>query len=202
MSDPELKIRATEAFEKLTRRIGRAQGILLNQLEGSVAENYRHFTAENDIKCPIAQTMKTAYQRINVMRMDERPKERKGIYKGQCAELITTLTTINNGKPSLVDAISTQVKTRQTAKWQAIQQDFIIAVLSHFAQALAGLRDNGSHMSGKQKRVRELLGLQFVQFSHTLKEVKGMFPDSEMQRATKKARTVKVKQEANMLSGS
>ncbi|KAJ4337685.1 hypothetical protein N0V95_008266 [Ascochyta clinopodiicola] len=204
-SDPELKLRVSEALQKLSRRIGLARDTLVNQLESSVDENYRHFTTEDDVKCPIAQEMKTAYQRINCIRMVERPKHRRGIYRQQRTELIRTLTKNNGSKASLVDAISVQIKTRQCKHWQVINQEFITSALAHFselAQAMAELLENEAYMSDAHKQVRRELGEQLSGFRKSLAKVKGQFPDLEMQRATKKARAVEIKVEMEELSGA
>ena len=197
-SDPELKRRVGEALEKLTRRIGQGRSSLLDQLEASTTENYRHFTTEDDIKCPIARELKTAYSRINMIRMDERPKHRRGIYKQQRAEMICTVTKDNDSNVPLVDAISVQVKQRQCELWQAVGEQFIVSVLGHFeefAQALTELLENEQYMLEEHRLVREQLGQQLLGFSKDLAVVKGQFAESETQRAAKKACTTEIKQE-------
>jgi chromatin segregation and condensation protein Rec8/ScpA/Scc1 (kleisin family) len=166
-------------------------------------ENYRYFTTEDDIKCPIARELKTAYARINVIRMDERPKHRRGIYRQQRAELINTVTDENDGRPNLVDAISAQVKIRQCELWQAVGEEFIAGALEHFeefVQALAELLENETYMLEAHRLIRKQLAQQLVGFSKDLRSVMDQFTESDSQRAAKRARTVKIKQESEMLS--
>jgi chromatin segregation and condensation protein Rec8/ScpA/Scc1 (kleisin family) len=166
-------------------------------------ENYRYFTTEDDIKCPIARELKTAYARINVIRMDERPKHRRGIYRQQRAELINTVTDENDGKPNLVDAISAQVKIRQCELWQAVGEEFIAGALEHFeefVQVLAELLENETYMLEAHRLIRKQLAQQLVGFSKNLRSVMDQFTESDSQRAAKRARTVKIKQESEMLS--
>lgn len=113
-----LKMRASLALGKLTHRIGLARDRLSVQLEESVVENYPHFTIEDDIKCPIAQEMKSAYERINILRMEERSQGvyRKGIYKQQRKELIVVANKRNEKAPALIDSIATQIKTHDSVK--------------------------------------------------------------------------------------
>jgi hypothetical protein len=202
-SDPELKRLVGEALEKLIRRTEQVKVSLQEQLNAAVMENYRYFTTEDDIKCPIARELKTAYARINVIRMDERPKHRRGIYRQQRAELINTVTDENDGRPNLVDAISAQVKIRQCELWQAVGEEFIAGALEHFeefVQALAELLENETYMLEAHRLIRKQLAQQLVGFSKNLRSVMDQFTESDSQRAAKRARTVKIKQESEMLS--
>ena len=197
-SDPELKQRVNEALEKLFRRIRMVQKELSEQLEVATAENYRRFTTQDDINCPVAVEMKTAYARINVIRMDERPAQRRGIYKDQRAALIRTVTEDNDGMEPLVNAISVQVKQHQCELWQAVGETFIAAVVGHFeefAQALAELLENENYMLEAHKVIREHLRQELVGFSKDLALVKRQFDGSEVQHVTKKVRTMQVKEE-------
>ncbi|KAF3041863.1 hypothetical protein E8E12_001591 [Didymella heteroderae] len=197
-SDPELKRLVGDALKKLTRRIEQVKANLQEQLNAAVMENYRYFTTEDDIKCPIARELKNAYARINVIRMDERPKHRRGIYKQQRAELINTVTDENDGKPPLVDAISAQVKTRQCELWQAVEEEFIASVLDHFdefAQALAELLENETYMLEAHRVIREQLAHQLVGFSKDLQTVRDQLAELDSRRAVKRARIVEIKKE-------
>lgn len=197
-SDPELKRRVQQELEKLFRRIGQGQTILTDQLQAAVNDNYRRFTTEDDIKCPVAVELKTAYARINIIRMDERPKHRRGIYKQQKAEMIHTLTKSNNGQKPIVDAISVQVKKRQCELWESVSKAFIATVLGHFeefAQALAELLEDETYMLEEHRLIRERLGRELVGFSSSLALVKGQFSGSKVQRAAKKVRTMQIKEE-------
>lgn len=197
-SDPELKRLVGDALEKLTRRINQVKESLQEQLNAATMENFRHFTTEDDTKCPIARELKTAYTRINMIRMDERPKHRKGIYKQQRAELIKTVTDDNDGKPSLVNAISAQVKQRQCESWQAVEEEFIAGALGHFddfAQALAELLENETYMLEAHKLIREQLAQQLVGFSKDLQAVRDQFAGSDTRRAAKRARIAEIKEE-------
>ena len=197
-SDPELKQKVNEALEKLARRIRMVQKELSEQLEVATGENYRRFTTEDDIKCPVAVEMKAAYARINLIRMDERPAQRRGIYKDQRAALIRTVTEDNDGMEPLVNAISVQVKQHQCELWQAVGETFIAAVVGHFeefAQALAELLENENYMLEAHKVIREHLRQELVGFSKDLTLVKRQFDGSEVQHVTKKVRTVQVKEE-------
>lgn len=142
--------------------------------------------------------MKTAYARINVIRMDERPAQRRGIYKDQRAALIRTVTEDNDGMEPLVNAISVQVKQHQCELWQAVGETFIAAVVGHFeefAQALAELLENENYMLEAHKVIREHLRQELVGFSKDLALVKRQFDGSEVQHVTKKVRTMQVKEE-------
>lgn len=197
-SDPALKRLVGDALEKLTRRIKLAQTNFQGQLNAAVMENYIYLTTEDDIKCPIARELKSAYARINVIRMDERPKQRRGIYKQQRAELITTVTNNNDGKPSLIDAISTQVKTRQCELWQAVEENFIASVLWHFdefVQTLAELLENDTYMLEEHRLIREQLAQRLVDFSGDLRMIKEQFVRADELRAAKRACVAEVKDE-------
>ncbi|KAF9693297.1 hypothetical protein EKO04_008861 [Ascochyta lentis] len=195
-SDLKLKQRANEALVKLIHRVELARDRLLSRLEGSIGENYMHFTTEDDIKCPIAQQMKSAYVRIENMRRGGH--RRHGIYRRQRKELILTTQSMNYGQPALVDAISSQVKTRQCEKWQAIEEDFITDILARFqdyTRILEELLENETYMSDAHKQVRKGLARKLPAFNKAFEEVKSQFPDSETQRPTKKARKSKIKTE-------
>ena len=197
-SDPELKQKVSEALDKLARRIRMVQKELSEQLENATSDNYRRFTTEDDIKCPVAVEMKTAYARINVIRMDERPAHRNGIYKDQRAALIRTVTEDNDGMEPLVNAISVQVKQHQCELWQAVGESFIAAVVGHFedfAKALAELLENENYMLEAHKLIREHLRQELDGFSKDLALVKRQFNGPEVQHVTKKVRTVQVKEE-------
>ncbi|KAF3052346.1 hypothetical protein E8E11_010428 [Didymella keratinophila] len=197
-SDPVLKQLVGENLEKRTRRIVQNRNGLVEKLQASKAENYRYFTTEDDIKCPVAKSLKKAYARINLIRMDERPKHRNGIYKQQRANFINTITKDNDGARPLVEAISAKVKTRQCKDWQVHEDQFITSVIGHFeefAQALAELLENEIYMLEAHRLVREQLGQLVQGFGKELGMIKGQFTEYDTQRAAKKARTVVVKKE-------
>ena len=199
-SDPELKRRVSEALEKLTRRIRRLEQNLSEDLGAASDENYRRFTTEDDIKCPVAVEMKTAYTRINLIRMNERPFHRTNIYRDQRAALIRTVTEDNNGLQPLIDAISVQIKQHQCQLWQAAGESFIAAVVvqfMEFTRALAGLLENEKYMLEEHKLIREHLRQELAGFSKDLAMVKGQFNGLEVQHehVAKKSCTVKVKEE-------
>ncbi|KAH6629558.1 hypothetical protein C7974DRAFT_376384 [Boeremia exigua] len=197
-SDPELKRRVGEALDKLSRRIDQGESRLLEELYAALNENYRRFTTEDDIRCPVARELRSAYVRINMIRMDERPKHRKGIYRDQRAELIRTTTETNNDEAPLIDAISIRVKCRQCRLWGDVGNEFTDTVLAHFeefAQALAELLENEMYMLEAHKLVRKQLGEQLLGFSRDLALVKGQFVEPETLHVAKKARVTAVKQE-------
>lgn len=185
-------------MEKLRHRIEQVRDTLYEHLNVSVMDNYRYFTIEDDIKCPVARELTTAYMRINTIRMDERPKYRKSIYKQQRAELTNTVTDENDGKPPLTEAISGQVNTWQCELWQTIEEELIAGVLEHFdefAQALPELLENETYMLEAHKLIREQLAQQLVGFSKDVQMVREQFAGSDSQRAAKRARVVEVKEE-------
>jgi hypothetical protein len=197
-SDPELKRRVNDALTKLTRRIRRLEQDLSEELEAASDLTYRRFTTEDDIKCPVAVEMRTAFARINLIRMNERPAHRKGIYDSQRAALIHTVTKDNDGMKPLVDAISVQVKQYQCKLWQAVGEVFTAAVVDHFeefAQALAGLLENERYMLEAHKLIREHLRQELAGFSKDLALLKGQFNGLEVQHVTKKVRFAQVKEE-------
>ncbi|KAJ4989677.1 hypothetical protein SVAN01_04894 [Stagonosporopsis vannaccii] len=186
--DPMLKSRANKELKKLHRRIEMAQDRLLFRLEGAVHENYRHFTIEDDIKCPIALYLKEAYIRVDALRRDE--ARRVGTYQQQRAELLYTTNTSNDGKPALLDTIPLQIKRRQCQKWQAISNDFISEVLARFeafTRIMQDLVENEAYTSNEHKLIRERLSEQLPQFRKSLEVVQGMFPGSETQQVAKRS---------------
>lgn len=199
-SVPELKRRVHGALSKLSRRVNTVHADLSKNLEEATTENYRHFTTEDDIKCPVAIELKSAYTRINMIRMDERPKHRKGIYKDQRREMIRTVTEDNNGMKPLVDAISVLVKEHQCSLWQEVGTDFIAAVSKHFeefAQALSELLENETYMLEEHKLIRGQLRQELVGFSKDLASVKGHFEEPEVGSATKKVRTMNIEEDVD-----
>ncbi|KAF1927032.1 uncharacterized protein M421DRAFT_6588 [Didymella exigua CBS 183.55] len=177
----------SDTLEKLAHRITLPQDNLSTQLEASVVENYKHFTIEDDIKCPIAREMRSAYDCINDLRMHERPKQRRGIYKLQCKELIAVITKQNDKKPALPDSIAKQIRARQYEQFRA---------------GLAELLENDVVMSAEHIGVRADLARKLRRFSATLAVLNAQCPGAETRRAAKKARTVKIKMEVDLLPGT
>lgn len=196
-SDPKIKIMALDAQKKLAKRIAVARTKLQKELEESLRTNQVHFTTEDDIKCPVAREMKTAYARINMMRMEERPNIRHGIYKDQRAELIRAVSKANDDVAALIDVICEKIKIRQCKKWRLIIDDFIAEINSlfeAFARAMAELLEDEEQDSGEHGLVRSELAERLCVFSKELKLLKDQFPVLEAERAAKKARVVEVKE--------
>ena len=61
------------------------------------------------------------------------------------------------------------------------------------------LLENENYTSVEHIQFRVLLAKQLLGFTETLSMVKSQFPESKTQRAAKKARTVKIKQEVDLL---
>lgn len=185
--DLTLKGRAQDELKKLIRRLGIAQGRVLSRLEGAVHENYRHFTTEDDTKCPIATELKAAYMRIHDLRKGER--RRVGIYAQQRNELIYAINNPDGRKGALIDVIPAQVKTRQCGKWQAISEDFTTDVLARykdFVRIMQDLLENDIYVSDEHKMIRKRLSKQLPKFSQSFGEVTAMFSGAEAQPTAKR----------------
>jgi hypothetical protein len=195
---PELMEAATEALEETSEEIEMAYNTLLIQLQHSLEDTQLRFTTEIDIECPIAQTMKSSYERASDRKF---AWAGKGLYIRLRKVLRESMlnpkkyyTKFARGEEHIKPFLSTlkeKVVNRQNEVWKEDCMTFIIdttKLLEKFSKTTEDLLMDAAFMKEDHRKARELLKSLLGSFDEKLEEVQNEFVNVEPQHRAKKVK--------------
>jgi len=192
-AEAALKERAIEALRYSSEQTQKAYSTLVLQLRQTLIGNYRHFTTEEDIYCPIAKEMKPVYEHAQTI------EQGSGVYERSRVEILKLILPKEPGRGTkghgptypVLENIRSQVVDRQKDAWNASCNTFTAAAiknLEEFAHTSEQLLKNAAYMTEQHREARVELQKLLVGFNTKLENLQGHFTTREEGRAGKRVK--------------